>query len=170
MNRHTREDEEYFSRLYRKMYRSLCLYVRAQYREESDIEDLIQETFREVFVHIDEVRGSCNPEGYVMNVLKYKMKKLWEDKKKRSKAGDVCDNGMRQESAESSLEVWDFCEKNLKKGEYAVVYRRYFEGKKIADIADELRISEGACKMRIRRGLAKLKKAYEREQKKTCGN
>lgn len=166
MKRHTREDEEYFNGLYRKMYRSLYLYVCAQYREDSDVEDVIQETFREVFVHIDAVKASPNPEGYVMNVLKYKMKKLWEDKKKHSAEEAICSERVCQESAESSVEVWDLCEKILKKGEYLVVRKRYYEGKRIADIAKELKISEGACKMRIQRSLGKLKKVYEREQRK----
>lgn len=170
MNRHTREDEDYFSGLYRKMYNSLYLHVRAQCREDADVEDVIQETFREVFVHIDAVKNSPNPEGYVMNVLKYKIKKLWEDKKKRKAEGTVCGEEACQESAESGMEVWDICRRVLKKGEYLVVYKRYCEGKKIADVAKELRISEGACKMRIKRSLVKLKKEYEREQREGCGN
>lgn len=170
MNRYTREDEEYFSGLYRKMYRSLYLYVCAQCREDADVEDVIQETFREVFMHMDAVKSSPNPEGYVMNVLKYKLKRLWEDKKKRNAEKNIGSEERCQESAENSMEVWDICRRVLKKGEYLVVYKRYCEGKRISEIAKELKITEGACKMRIKRSLVKLKKEYEREQKEGYGN
>lgn len=167
MDKHTPEDEEYFNKLYYEMYRVLYQYAARMCTERSDIEDVLQETFKEAHIHIQEVRNSPNSKGYMMNVLKHKLMKL-RDKKMREleEPQRIAEDSMVEEEPEEKIMVWDFCQKTLNDIEYKIIIRRYRDRASIAEISRELGITEGACKMRMKRSLIKLKKAYEKELKR----
>ena len=155
------EDEVYFRQIYDRMYRSLYYYVLAHCERGCDVEDILQETFQEAHIHIRQMRDSVNPEGYLMNILKFKILK-WKDRQKK----EWKENAALQKLAfnripEDRKEIWDFCRCYLKEKDYRIIRCRYCEGMPIADIAAEMGISEGACKMRIKRSLVKLKKVMQ---------
>jgi len=158
MNTHTTEEKEYFNYIYDEMYRSLYLYAASMCQSSCDIEDVLQETFKETYVLIRKVRNSDNPEGFVMNILKNKLMK-WQDRQKKDRKvlDAVCNEGFRKID-ENYKEIWDFCKNNLKKKDYLIIRCRYCKGFSIAEIAGMFGISEAACKMRIKRSLNKLKK------------
>ncbi len=158
MNTHTTEEKEYFNYIYDEMYRSLYLYAASKCQNSCDIEDVLQETFKETYVLIRRVRNSDNPEGFVMNILKNKLMKWQDRQKKDGKVLDAVRSTDYGRISENHKEIWDFCKNNLKQKDYLIIRCRYCKGLSIAEISGMFGISEAACKMRIKRSLNKLKK------------
>lgn len=168
MERRTKEEEEYFNKLYLETYGFLYRYAARICIEHSDTEDVLQETFKEAYVHLDDVRKSLNPEGYLVKVLKYKVLKFYQKKKKHLERETKIEESSLEdkEKTEEKIVVWDFCKRTLNVMEYNIILRRFRDKASVMEISDELGITEGACKMRMKRSLTKLKKAYEKEQDK----
>lgn len=128
-----------------------------------EVEDILQETFREAYQHLRQLKNSPNPEGYLMNMLKYKILKYKARQRKYAKEKEALSKLSFPYVCEHGWEMWEFCGTVLNPREYEALYGRYGEGMSIRLLAQRLHISEGACKMRLKRSLVKLKKAIEKD-------
>ena len=154
-------DEIFFNDMYHKMYRSMYLYTLGHCECYWEVEDMLQETFREAYQHMRQLKNSPNPEGYLMNILKSKILKYKARQRKYEKEREALSKLSFPYVCEQDWEMWDFCRTVLNGKEYGVLYGRYGEGLSIAQLAGRFHISEGACKMRLKRSLTKLKKAMQ---------
>lgn len=164
MSKHT-EGKDYFEDIYYKTCFSVRRYLRSRCDSHQDTEDVMQETYYEVFLQIERIKTSGNPEGYVMNVAKNKYmkyravkRKMEADEEKRRAEWEPSFENDREET----MEMWNFVEKNLSPKDYRIVRLRYDSLDSFKIIAEKLNMTEAACKMRLKRSLKKLEKARER--------
>jgi len=158
-------DKEFFERLYYKTCFDVRKYLRTRCDSYQDIEDVMQETYYEVLTHFEMVRESHNPEGYVMNVVKYKYMKYRADRRRKEANGEldeINEEPVFTDNSIEDMETWDFVKKNLKYKDYLIVRLRYGDHDSIKIISEKLNITEAACKMRLKRSLQKLQKAYKK--------
>ena len=155
------EDIDFFEKLYYKTCYVVRRYLRNRCDSYQDLEDVMQETYYEVFRHLDMVHNSGNPDGYVMNVAKYKYLKYRTEKRQREINGEqkeLREEPVFEENPFEKINVWDYVRRNLKYKDYLIVRLRYDHRDSVKIIAEKLNISEAACKMRLKRSLIKLKK------------
>lgn len=155
------EDINFFEKLYYKTCYDVRRFLRSRCDSYQDIEDVMQETYHETFLHLDMVKHSDNPEAYVMNVTKYKYLKYRTEQRKRERNGERKDTYAEpvfEDGSYEKIEVWDCVKRSLNYKDYLIVRLRYDNMDSIKIIAEKLNISEAACKMRLKRSLLKLKK------------
>lgn len=158
------EDKIYFEKLYYKTCYDIRKFLRTRCDSYQDIEDVMQETYYEVLTHFDMVKVSHNPEGYVMNVVKYKYMKYRAERRRKEVNGELDEiqsEPVFEDYSIESMEMWDFVRRNLKHKDYLIVRLRYDNRDSIKIIAEKLNITEAACKMRLKRSLQKLQKAHK---------
>ena len=67
-------------KIYREMFRKLWIYAKIQLEDESLAEEAVQETFRIACEKPDSVINSDNPNGWIMNTLKYTIRGIKRDR------------------------------------------------------------------------------------------
>lgn len=159
-------DKEYFEKLYYKTCYDVRKYLRTRCDTYQDIDDVMQETYYEVLTHFKMVMDSNNPEGYVMNVAKYKYMKYRAEQRRKAVNGETAafqEEPVFEDDSMEAMETWDFVKRNLKQEDYLIVRLRYDHCDSIKIIAEKLNITEAACKMRLKRSLLKLQKKHKKE-------
>lgn len=68
------EQDIFFDALYREYYRRLYLYALNNISDSDFAEDVVQDTFHELILHIDDLMQHENPGGWLINTLKNKMR------------------------------------------------------------------------------------------------
>ncbi len=155
------EDSNFFEKLYYKTCYDVRRFLRSRCDGYQDIEDVMQETYYEILMHLDMVKNSNNPEGYVMNVAKYKYMKYRTEQRKReenSEPENIYYEPVFEKDFFETVEVWDYVRRSLNYKDYLMVRLRYDNRDSIKIIAEKLNMTEAACKMRLKRSLQKLQK------------
>ena len=70
------DEKELVERLYRLYFKKLFIYASAVLRDQEQAKDIVQDTFHEALRRIDVVAKHENPGGWLMNVVKNKIKEL----------------------------------------------------------------------------------------------
>lgn len=160
-----REEQEFFRGLYQDHYKALfiCAYQLGIGKEAA--EDYVQDAFTMAIRHIEDIKKSSNPRGYLKqglkNVIGYQLrtlryavnlqKKLQEDYD-HSQDGQYTDE-LRPETLYSGT---------TSDAELNLLIRFYLDGWSQKELAEEMGISENACKKRIRRAKINLQRALEK--------
>ncbi len=163
-------DKDYLENIYYKTCYAVRRYLRNKCDSWSDAEDVMQDTYYEVWTHLDAVRASENEIGYVINVTKNKYLQYRADKRRK-----LAENGGNPlpwepvfvDTSAEDMELWDFVKRTLKYKDYLIVRLRYENRDSFRAIAEKLNMTEAACKMRLKRSLEKLKKARENQIRKS---
>ena len=118
--------------------------------------------------HIDEIKKSRNPRGYLRQALKYvigyQLRSLRYAIKLQKKLQD--DLGHAQDEGDSdALQIETLYQGAIRDEELRLLIRFYLDGWPQRDLAEELGISEEACKKRIRRAKERLRSALQEEDK-----
>lgn len=154
---------QFFDELYQEMYYKLKREAYYLVRDEQMVQDILQETFLEAYRKIDVLYKHENPQGWLVNAVRYKSlpyrQKLSE--RLRQEFGEELDLSNLSELSgvdEYPFLIIEFMETALKKDESELVRKRVLEEQPYKELAKEYGISEGACKMRVKRSLEKLRK------------
>lgn len=165
MPNHT-EEKDYFEKIYYKTCYSVRRYLRSRCDSYQDTEDVMQETYYEVFLQTERIKASGNPEGYVMNVAKNKYMKYRAVKRKREaeeeKRKRTWEEAVFEDTVGDTMEMWEFVKEHLSPKDYQIVRLRYDNLDSFKVIAEKLNTTEAACKMRLKRSLKKLEKVREK--------
>lgn len=159
-----KKQDRFFRELYDDTYYILKREAYYMVRDEEAVHDILQETFLEAYNKIDVLSKHNNPKGWLVNTVKYKAmpyrKKMSERLKKEVQLefdGEEFEFEVLSKVDEYPFLIFDFLEAALKKEEYEMVIKRVLGGLSFKELADEYNISEGACKMRVKRSLLKLR-------------
>lgn len=157
----TQEFEQFYERYKNILYRIAFTYL----KNNADVEDILQEAFMKRLYHAPKFESEEHEKQWMIritvNLCKNKVKSFW--KRNVGSIEDMLD----------SLEVqqWElnFAEKEvlrevmgLPEKQRIVIYLHYFEGYSCKEIANILKKTESAAKMRLKKGREQLKVALQK--------
>ena len=158
------EEREFFRGLYQSHYQALFNYTYQLGIGKDVAEDYVQDAFLAAIRHIEAIRESRNPRGYLYQVLKnvigYRLRSLRYALTLQQKLQNEMDPSPNEpytdELHPATLYGGSIGEEELK-----LLIRFYLEGWSQRELAEDLGISENACKKRIRRAKLHLRSALE---------
>lgn len=164
MKRLTASDLGYIEGLYREMYTLMLNYAKRALLKESLAKEAVQETFVTACQHFDSLKSSPNPQGWLMNTLKYIILRIQETRNLHSRyllldnaALNVADP--KAHHPDPAL-LYDGL---ISQEDYYLLSRIGIDGYSILELADELGISLAACRKRIQRARERFRVQYGRE-------
>lgn len=153
--------EKFFNKICLEMYDDITKFVKYYVRDERITDDIIQETFLEAYRHIDELKKHPNYKGWLYNTAKFKAKHLRSVQYKRDISQtelddmDALNYGAYYDRHENLF--FEELRKKLLPSEYRLIMLKYHYGYTYEEISQKEGITVGACKMRIKRSLKKLR-------------
>ncbi|MBR3555051.1 MAG: RNA polymerase sigma factor [Oscillospiraceae bacterium] len=158
-------EREFVHALYLDHYPALRSYAAGLGFRGEAAEDLLQETFLAAIRRISALQECENPRAYLMQILRnmvgYQLRSM---KYAAGLAEKLRDRSPEEHRDELSPEL-------LYRGligdeELRLLLRFYVDGLSQKELAEELGIDLGACKMRLKRARERLRAALEREKEK----
>lgn len=156
----TREQRQAIARLYKEMYNQLHTYAYGILRDRELSEDLVQETFQTACGKPSKLLSSANPRGWLMETLKNVMKNARRRRATMAKyivPAETVDIE-RIVSPDPGDNVDLLYSGLLSEEEFQLVKRVAVDRYTMLEAAEELGISEDACKKRVQRAKEKLRK------------
>ena len=172
------DEKELVERLYRLYFKKLFIYANAVLRDQELAKDVVQDTFHEALRHIDVLAKHENPGGWLMNVVKNKLKEyersryrdlrrllsLDADFPDKSNLPEELVSGEPEPQGESVLEI---IERVLTPEELQLLKRLVVERASHQQVAQEFGISVYASQKRLERIRGKLYTIFpERKRRK----
>lgn len=146
--------EQYFDHLYTESYPLLKKYVFCRV-DSSEAEDILQETYFQAYRNVHILMEHPNPTGWLIVTCKNIMRKYFEKNKK------ILDNNIAGDAEEilkniSTMDHYDSVymeelKRMISDEAYFLLVKKYVEGYSVEELARELNITDGACKMRLKR-------------------
>lgn len=158
--------DEDFERIYYEMYRELRDYSWHYLTTKESLEEVLQDTFHDVYVNMNKVLKADSYRAWVYGCLKNNLKQAIR-KEITNHSHQIYFNDIENEL----LDDIDFTEQILdkeflknvaSKQELQILYMQYVEGYTAAEIAELQHMTEGQCKMRIYRLKKRLKDSLEK--------
>ncbi len=156
----TQAQSDLIDRMYLEMHNLLFEYAVSRLENESIAEEAVQETFQIACQKPEELCGSPNPKGWVMNVLKNVISNI---RKNQSTAKRILGKYLQLEaqslqSANDSLDVNLLFHDIAPLEEFQMVKEMALEGKTYLELSQERGISIEACRKRMQRAKDLLRK------------
>ncbi len=156
----TQAQSDLIDRMYLEMHNLLFEYAVSRLENESIAEEAVQETFQIACQKPEELCGSPNPKGWVMNVLKNVISNI---RKNQSTAKRILGEYLQLEaqslqSANDSLDVNLLFHDIASLEEFQMVKEMALEGKTYLELSQERGISIEACRKRMQRAKDLLRK------------
>ena len=156
------ERNAFLERLVIEMHDLLVKYATLKLGDHNSAHDAVQETYLAAQKNISKLMDSKNPQGWLIEALKFK---VMHEKRAKAKfmllmqriALDITTSTPHKTAYEN--EVSEF----LMKDEYEVLRSLYIDGYSIKEIAAKLGITHEACKKRIQTAKRKLAKELLQE-------
>ena len=172
------DEKELVERLYRLYFKKLFIYANAVLRDQELAKDVVQDTFHEALRRIDVLAKHENPGGWLMNVVKNKLKEYERSRRRdlrcllsldadfpdKSNLPEELVSGQPEPQGESVLEI---IERVLTPEELQLLKRLVFERASHQQVAHEFGISVYASQKRLERIRGKLYTIFpERKRQK----
>ena len=161
------DEKELVERLYRLHFKKMFIYANATLRDPELAKDVVQDAFHEALCRINVFAKHENPDGWIMNTLKNKLKE-----NERTRRRDLCrllsldadfpdDSNLPEELVAAQPEpqeesVIEKAEKVLTPEEYQLLKRLVFDRASHLEVAQEFGISVYASQKRLERIRKKL--------------
>lgn len=146
--------------LYIAMHDNLYVFAKSTLKSESLAEEAVQETFYIACRKPEAVFHSPNPEGWLVNTLKYVMRKIQRERNQsRRILAEYLGKMVRDRVFEEnriSLELDGYGMENRE--DFLLIKEMVLDGKSLLELAEERGISLNACKKRAQRAREKLRK------------
>lgn len=149
-----------FDVVYNESYKDISRYVVLNANNISDVKDILQNTYLEVYKNIDKV----SDKNYVFGIAKNVLKKYYRFKFLRKDDTEITDNIKSNINLEKTVMdkfdtelVWKYLKKknnNIAK----IIYLYYYEDFTIKEIANSLNLTESNVKNYIYRTLKELRR------------
>ena len=156
----TREDER-IRDLYFENYRMMWQFAYSVLRNQTMAEEAVQDTFLTALRSRDKLADSPNPVGWLINTLKNKIKRINRDRqdavRRYVQMEKVPHSGVDTEDGYAEVETVLTVE-SIRDGQ--LVKEFYYEQRSIREIAERHGLTEGACKMRLKRAREELRKYF----------
>ena len=157
----TKKDDAFFNQLYTESYPLLKRYAISKIGA-SEAEDALQETYIQAYRNIGLLASHPNPIGWLMVTCKNILKKHLAKQEKRFGAtlfGDAEDILQNIPAIDNYDPLYmEEIKKLLSDSDYFLLVKKYVEGYSIEELAKQLNITDGACKMRLKRAKKEARK------------
>lgn len=154
---------QWMEQLYREMYEKLMAYARSTLRENGLAEEAVQDTFRIACMKVNDITGSDNPQGWLMLVLRNVVRNMLRTRARLSKlviSSMALDETVLAGQAENmSTDV--LYSELLGQEDYNLLKRIVLDHCTMMEAAEEFGLSVEACKKRVQRSKAKLRRILE---------
>lgn len=159
----SKEQQYIIESLYRRMYKMLFSYALSTFENRSLAEEAVQDTFQIACLKVTDLASSANPEGWLMNTLKYVMSNI----KQRLATRDALfasDTKWEETAAATpqgiSLETESSFIATLGETDYKLLKKVALKELTVREAAHEFGLSEQACSKRVQRSKKKLQKNF----------
>lgn len=156
----TWEQGQKIARLYKEMYDRMCAYANGILRDKELSEELVQETFKIACDEPSKPLSSPNPQGWLMKALKNTMKNA--QRKRATMAKHIVsaeDADIERIVSPDSGDNIDLMYSDLvDEAGFRLIKRVAVDRYTVLEAAEELGISEDACKKRFQRAKEKMRK------------
>lgn len=154
--------DAFFEKIYHQYYRQILIFVCRLIRDDiAAVEDVVQETFFEVYKKREELISHPNIEGWLYVTARNKVKKWFRNQSKYCLSSEVMEVLEKVEEQEekifSEVDFYVTAEQTLNKDDQILLKSYYGDGFNIAESAKKLGISANACRVRLGRMRKKLK-------------
>ena len=145
----TQYDEQFFNKLYTESFVLLKKYVFSKI-DSNESEDILQETYYQAYRNVNILKEHPNPIGWLILTCKNILNKhIAKNKKELDKTYIV---------ATEDLINMEELKKILSDDTYYLLVKKYVEGYSVEELAKQLNITDGACKMRLKRAKKEARK------------
>lgn len=163
----SREQRQYMADLYEEMHRRLTLYAQSFFPDGALAEECVQDVFQIACAKAGELERSPNPQGWLMNALKFVMRNRL---RKQARAGALfvsyreLDENIPGRSRDVSPEMEAVCLQVLGERDWRLLRRVALKEATIREAAAEFGLTEEACSKRVQRSKKKLRQFFEQEE------
>lgn len=144
------EDHELIEMYYRTEAKDMEIFARNMLNSKDLAEEAVQETFSVAWSKIDKLKGSPKPVGWLYNTLKFVIMHMRRDLQKQLlhlvSMDDIPDIPVTNEEMNSTLLSDMENDPDLK-----LLKEFYIDGRSMIELAEDYKITVGACKMRLKR-------------------
>lgn len=156
-----KNDEQYFNQFYTESYPLLKRYVFRK-ADQSEAEDILQETYYQAYQNIQVLMEHPNPIGWLLLTCKNIINKHLQKKRTQSEYmvfGDCEDILQNMPTKDNYDSVYlEELKQILSDNQYFLLVKKYVEGYSVEELAKQLNITDGACKMRLKRAKKEARK------------
>ena len=157
--KHSEQIEE----LYLEMYDMLYAYARCSVAEESLAEEAVQETFRIACQKPDQLCGSENPKGWLVNTLKFTIRNMKRNRERTQQMLSLVEQNEAAVYSEDKLPLELTYENVAHTEEFKLLVEMAVEGKSHLEMATDRGITVDACKKRVQRAKEILQKKLKQD-------
>ena len=164
--RMNKRQEKAIENLYMEMYSQLFIYASNALTNRAVAEEAVQDTFRIACSKADDLLGSENPKGWLVNTLKYVIQNIRRSQSRLEAmlASAFPVEGPPYSSEETDPEFRSIYSGLIDEDEYRLLEMIVLKGYTMLDAAQEFGISLEACKKRVQRAKKKLRDVLEEEK------
>lgn len=155
--------------LWNKVHSKLFGYISKNVKNESDTNDIIQNTFIKVRNHIDSLKNPAKAESWIFQIARNTMYDYFREKKKEIEIRDleqeisIAPNAFENEEIHVKIKTQDLSEyagfiiKELPEKYKQAVLMADIEGLSMKEVAENLGLSVSGAKSRVQRGRKMIK-------------
>ena len=150
--------------IFQKEFKGMKRFAQSLLQDESLSEVAVQETFLLAVKKFDAFSASPAPVGWLYNTLRYVVLAIQRDQKKLAKIIDTsleCVEAVKVSTLDSYPGLSLTASKDP---DIRLLVKVYVECYTIREMADSMHISEGACKMRLKRAKKRLREILKENE------
>lgn len=154
------EQSDRIEALYLQMFDMLLSYARSKLQDDCLAEEAVQEAFRIACQKPEELFGSPNPQGWMVQTLKHT---LWNLRRSRESAQQLLERYLATQTtaitfSEDRISLEVLYENVADLEEFKLIKELAVEGRSHLEMAQARNISVSACKKRVQRAKETLEK------------
>ena len=149
--------------LYLEMYDMLYTYARCSFAEESLAEEAVQETFKIACQKPEQLCGSENPKGWLVNTLKFTIRNMKRNRERMQQLLSQVEQNEPAAYSEDRLPLELIYEDLSNTEEFKLLVEMAIDGKSHLEMANARGITVDACKKRVQRAKEKLQEKMKQD-------
>lgn len=159
----TNEQHDRILELHGEMHNSLYIYAKAALGNNALAEEAVQETFRIACGSPNKLLTSSNPNGWLMEALKYVIRNIRRNRARLSNlmTAAIPLEAVASEPSRQDMEFNAMCEEYVGEEDYRLLRMVTLDKYTMLEASQELGITVEACKKRVQRARKKLKNFLE---------
>ncbi len=157
------EHSKIIEQLYFEMYDMMISYARCSFAEESLVEEAVQESFKIACQKPDQLCGSENPKGWLVNTLKFTIRNMKRSRESMQQLLARVEQNAPAAYSEDRLPLDLMYEDLSTREEFKLLVEMAIDGKSYLEMANARGISVDACKKRVQRAKEILQKKMKQD-------
>lgn len=160
----TAEQDQFFTAIYKERRKQLLMYAESVLGDHAMAEDAVQQAFEIGWQKIEDFQNSPKPEGWIFNALRFVIRNM-ESNQRTERRVIVPVDEYRPDLVAAPADPMPLrvhFGDLIDLPQFQILYEMEIMGYTLAEIAEELGISETACKKRAERARKYLQKKWNK--------